>query len=104
MSRRLVVPPGSDTDAHGTPWAQVAADNGCDGVEESGSQWCLDNGIDGLGICTERPPPPPPPPTPPPDPIAEVLPALARIAADDATTQDEKVAAIIDTLAQAAVA
>lgn len=61
MSKRLVVPAGS-TNApwtRGNPpvnptWAEVAAENGCDGVEELGSAWCVANGITGSGICTER--------------------------------------------------
>lgn len=46
-------------------------------------------------------PRPTPPEDPPADPAAAVLPALATIAAAPDTTQDEKVAAIIATLAAA---
>lgn len=47
-------------------------------------------------------PAPAPPPPPAPDPNAAIVAALAVIAADPGKTTDEKVAGIIDVLAQAA--
>lgn len=73
---RLVVPPGSTTNDQGVPWEEIATANGCEAVEELGSQWCTDNGIDGLGICSERPPEPPPQAVSP-------LAALGALAPDD---------------------
>lgn len=60
MSLKLVIPAGAKPSAVAYPdredkptWIQLAAEFGCDGIEEFGSQWCIDNAIDGLGICTE---------------------------------------------------
>ena len=59
MSRRLIIPPGTTTDSHGVAWTTIAVENSCvdaNGdplIEELGDQWCIDNQIDGLGICVE---------------------------------------------------
>jgi hypothetical protein len=84
MSRRLVIPAGDkleDLSPYGDgkrTWLEVGAENTVDGVEVFGSQWCVDNDIDGLGICTEKPPTPEPPLPPDPDAI-DVTAALAVV-------------------------
>lgn len=62
MSRRLVIPPGTTTDARGILWTVIAAVNKCDAIEELGDAWCVANGINGLGICMEIVVPLPPSP------------------------------------------
>jgi len=60
MSRRLVIPAG-DTPTSFAPhgkgdrtWQEIAVENNIeDGIEVFGSAWCVENAIDGLGICTE---------------------------------------------------
>lgn len=58
MSTRLVIPANAlptDVAFDGRTWQQIADRNGCDAIELRGSAWCLTNGVDGLGIATERP-------------------------------------------------
>ena len=52
--RMLVIPADadpSDVAFQGLTWDEVAAENGCDGIELLGSEWCVANGVDGLGIA-----------------------------------------------------
>jgi len=77
---RLVVPVGSTTNGAGIPWTEVAAENGCDGVEELGSPWCQANGVDGLGIYDAAVPLPPAPPASPLTPIADLAPTNGELA------------------------
>lgn len=71
MTPRLVIPSDASPDDVAYPgtrpetWQELADNAGCDQVETFGSQWCLDNLIDGLGIATEYVAPPVAPPAPP---------------------------------------
>lgn len=58
MSLRLVIPAGElPTDVayvhRPETWQELADDAGCEAVENLGSTWCTDHGVDGLGVCTE---------------------------------------------------
>lgn len=67
MAKRLVIPAGESPDSFSfivrngspAPWSVIAAENGVELFENLGSQWCVDNDIDGLGIAEEKPPAPP---------------------------------------------
>lgn len=61
MSRRLVIPAGDNPSSFAPygkgdrTWQEIAVENNIeDGIEVFGSPWCVENAIDGLGICTEE--------------------------------------------------
>lgn len=63
---RYVIPADAqalDVAFQGLTWQQVADEAGVP-LEQFGSQWCVDNHVDGLGIASEyvAPPDPGPPP------------------------------------------
>jgi hypothetical protein len=65
ISTRLVIPADASPDDRAfdhrpETWTEIARDNRVDLdaegrplIENFGSAWCVENGIDGLGICTE---------------------------------------------------
>lgn len=67
MSRHLVIPAtalpsdlafpnerGDDSPQRPETWQEIADHARVDGIENFGSAWCVEFGIDGLGICTEE--------------------------------------------------
>ena len=73
---RLVIPADATPDDvafQGKTWQQIADENGADGIQNLGDQWCVDNRVDGLGLADVWVPPPDPGP---------VLKTAAEIAAE----------------------
>lgn len=59
MSIRLVIPVKHDAEAlspSGESWTEVAEGLGIEGliIENLGSEWCVEHGIQTLGICSEE--------------------------------------------------
>lgn len=78
---RLVIPAGATPDDEafqGKTWQQVADDNGADGIQNLGDQWCVDNHVDGLGLADVY--------VAPPDP-GTPAPTFAQVAAEHATIE-----------------